>query len=153
MITGATSTLGQALAHTFYQSGCKVVLTSRREHELDRIRAQLVASRPNNVPIYQPEVVALDLEDLQSLPAIAAHILDKCGQVDILVNNENTTARSDVLSSNVDVDVRVMNINYLGTVALTKGIYVKIFNKDFSISISFYSFYFFLFSILFFLAK
>lgn len=125
VITGATSALGQSLAHRFYNAGCKVVLVSRREHELARIRSQLVSSRPNNVPIYQPETVVLDLDDVQSLPAKAAEILDKCGQVDVLVNNGSTTARSDVLSSDVDVDIRVMNVNYFGTVALTKGTWHK----------------------------
>lgn len=121
MITGASSDLGQALAHKFYNSGCKVVLCSRKEHELTRLRSQLIATRPTNVPIYQPETVVLDLEDIQSLPGKAAQILDKCGQVDILLNNGSTTARSDVLTSDVDVDIRVMNVNYFGTVALTKG--------------------------------
>lgn len=121
MITGASSALGQSLAHTFYNAGCKVVLVSRREHELNRIRSQLISNRPNNVPIYQPEVIVLDLEDTASMSSHAAHILDKCGQVDILINNGSTTARSDVLSANVDVDIRVMNVNYFGTVALTKG--------------------------------
>jgi dehydrogenase/reductase SDR family protein 7B len=128
VITGATSALGQSLAHRFYNAGCKVVLVSRREHELARIRSQLVSSRPNNVPIYQPETVVLDLDDVQSLPAKAAEILDKCGQVDVLLNNGSTTARSDVLSSDVDVDIRVMNVNYFGTVALTKGTWHKNIN-------------------------
>lgn len=121
VITGASSALGQALAHKFYQAGCKVVLVSRKEHELARLRTQLISNRPSNVPIYQPETIVLDLEDLESLPGKAAQILDKCGQVDILVNNGSTTARADVLGSDVDVDIRVMNVNYFGTVALTKG--------------------------------
>lgn len=123
VITGASSALGQSLAHTFYNAGCKVVLVSRREHELNRIRSQLTSNRPHNVPIYQPETIVLDLEDIGSLGGQAAKILDKCGQVDILINNGSTIARSDVLSANVDVDIRVMNVNYFGAVALTKGMW------------------------------
>lgn len=126
MITGATSALGQSLAHIFYNAGCKVVLVSRREHELNRIRSSLVSNRPHNVPIYQPETIVLDLEDTASLSSHAAQILDKCSQVDILINNGSTTARSDVLATSVDVDIRVMNVNYFGTVALTKGMYVSL---------------------------
>lgn len=42
MITGASSGLGEALAHTFYMSGCKVVLAARRKEELDRVRTDLL---------------------------------------------------------------------------------------------------------------
>lgn len=42
VITGASSGLGEALAHTFYRSGCKVVLAARRKEELDRVRTDLL---------------------------------------------------------------------------------------------------------------
>lgn len=38
MITGASSGLGEALAHEFYSCGCRVILVSRREQELVRVR-------------------------------------------------------------------------------------------------------------------
>lgn len=42
VITGASSGLGEALAHTFYKNGCKVVLTARRKDELERVRKDLL---------------------------------------------------------------------------------------------------------------
>ena len=42
VITGASSGLGEALAHTFYIAGCKVVLAARRKEELDRVRNDLM---------------------------------------------------------------------------------------------------------------
>lgn len=42
LITGASSGLGEALAHTFYIAGCKVVLAARRQEELERVRKNLL---------------------------------------------------------------------------------------------------------------
>lgn len=36
------SGLGEALAHTFYMAGCKVVLAARRQAELDRVKTDLL---------------------------------------------------------------------------------------------------------------
>lgn len=42
VITGASSGLGEALAHTFYIAGCRVVLCARRQEELERVRKDLL---------------------------------------------------------------------------------------------------------------
>lgn len=34
--------MGEALAHTFYMAGCKVVLAARRQAELDRVKTDLL---------------------------------------------------------------------------------------------------------------
>jgi len=42
LITGASSGIGEALAHHLYSAGCKLILTSRRVKELERVKAELV---------------------------------------------------------------------------------------------------------------
>lgn len=42
LITGASSGLGEALAHTFYLAGCKVILAARRQEELERVQKNLI---------------------------------------------------------------------------------------------------------------
>ena len=42
LITGASSGLGEALAHTFYIAGCKVILAARRTDELKRVKKDLL---------------------------------------------------------------------------------------------------------------
>ena len=37
LITGASSGLGEALAHIFFAANCKVILTARREEEMKRV--------------------------------------------------------------------------------------------------------------------
>jgi dehydrogenase/reductase SDR family protein 7B len=51
MITGASSGLGESLAHSFYKAGCRIILAARRKEELERVRSDLLtkhAVRDNN---------------------------------------------------------------------------------------------------------
>jgi dehydrogenase/reductase SDR family protein 7B len=42
MITGASSGLGESLAHSFYKAGCRIILAARRKEELERVRSDLL---------------------------------------------------------------------------------------------------------------
>lgn len=63
----------------------------------------------------------MDLCDLNALPAAVSSVLAIYGQIDILINNGGISYRGDVNDTNVDVDIKVMMVNYFGQVALTKG--------------------------------
>ncbi|EDV90784.1 dehydrogenase/reductase SDR family protein 7-like [Drosophila grimshawi] len=120
LITGASSGLGESLAHVFYRAGCKVILAARRIQELERVKKDLLALDVD--PAYPPTVLALDLAELNSIPDFVKRALAVYNQVDILINNGGIGVRADVASTAVDVDLKVMLVNYFGTVALTKAL-------------------------------
>lgn len=64
----------------------------------------------------------LDLADLNSIPEKIQQILDIYQSIDILVNNGGISVRAEVLKTAIDVDLKVMLVNYLGTVAITKAV-------------------------------
>lgn len=66
-------------------------------------------------------MLPLDLTDLNSMPEKVSEIEKIFGHIDILINNGGVSVRSDVLSTAIDVDIKVMLVNYFGSVALTKG--------------------------------
>lgn len=110
------------MASSFYSAGAKVVLVGSNQRELERVRTQLFSLRPKNVPVYQPEVVTMEsnVTEMSAKEAVA-DIMETCGQVDILINNSTIYARSEVLSTTIDDDIRVMNVNYFSPIAFTKG--------------------------------
>lgn len=120
LITGASSGLGEALAHSFYLAGCKVVLAARRKDELERVRKDLLELHAT-VPTHPPIVLPLDLSDLNSITGKVQSVLEIHGAIDILVNNGGISVRGDALSTAIDVDIRIMLVNYFGTVAMTKA--------------------------------
>lgn len=70
---------------------------------------------------HPPVVLPLDLTDLNGLPDKVAEIEKIFGHIDILINNGGVSVRADILSTAMDVDIKVMLVNYFGSVALTKG--------------------------------
>uniref|UniRef100_A0AAG5D639 Dehydrogenase/reductase SDR family protein 7-like n=1 Tax=Anopheles atroparvus TaxID=41427 RepID=A0AAG5D639_ANOAO len=120
LITGASSGLGEALANSFFLAGCKVILAARRKDELERVRKDLLAVH-TTMPTHPPIILPLDLSDLNSITGKVQEMLEIHGAIDILVNNGGISVRGDALSTAIDVDIRIMLVNYFGTVAMTKA--------------------------------
>ncbi|KAH9383857.1 hypothetical protein HPB48_025627 [Haemaphysalis longicornis] len=122
LITGASSGLGEALAHKFFAAGCKVILASRRVAELERVKEDLLQSVQQPSVHHTPEVIQLDLADLSAIPEKAQQALRIHGRIDILVNSGGISYRGDACDTSIEVDVKLMMVNYFGHVALTKAI-------------------------------
>lgn len=81
------------------------------------------------VPTHPPVIVQLDLADLNSIQEKVKQILDIYQYIDILINNGGISVRSEVMKTSIDVDLKVMLVNYLGTVAMTKAVLPSMVNR------------------------
>jgi short-subunit dehydrogenase len=114
-ITGASSGIGEALAYELNKKGAKLVLSARREDELQRVRSN--CSFPDKVA-----VLPLDLSDFDSLPNKTEIAIGKHGKIDVLINNGGLSQRSPILETNFEVFKKMIDVNYLGTIQLSKSI-------------------------------
>jgi dehydrogenase/reductase SDR family member 7B len=112
-ITGASSGIGEALAYAFSAGGAKVILSSRRAEELERVKR--ACANPGQV-----ESLPLDLLDISSLGAKTGQAIGLFGHIDIMVHNGGITQRSLVIETSLDVHRQVMELDYFSYVALTK---------------------------------
>ncbi|PWN71573.1 short chain dehydrogenase [Chryseobacterium phosphatilyticum] len=116
-ITGASSGIGEALVQQLtVNSNAKLILSSRKEEQLYDVaeKAGISAERYAVVP--------LDLIDYKKMPDMAAQAIEKFGKVDILINNAGLSQRSLAIDTDIEVDKRLMDVDFIGTVALTKAI-------------------------------
>ncbi|MDW8273261.1 MAG: SDR family oxidoreductase [Chitinophagales bacterium] len=113
-ITGASSGIGEALAKKIASEGAHLILSARRKDELERVRSSLAVKEDNCL------VLQLDLEDIEQFPAKVNEVIRHFGHIDILINNAGVSQRSLAADTPIDVDKRLIAINYIGTVALTK---------------------------------
>jgi len=114
-ITGASSGIGEALTYELAKKGTKLILSARRKEELDRVKGNCLASAQPNV-----RVLPLDLTKQETLQLSTEAAIQLFGQVDILINNGGISQRSFVKDTVLEVDRKIMEINFFGTVAITK---------------------------------
>jgi short-subunit dehydrogenase len=113
-ITGASSGIGEALAKQLDKAGATLILSSRNEKELERVLYTLSNQ--------QSSVLPLDLGSDSTFEKEANEVIKKYGRIDILINNGGISQRSLAAETALSVDKRIMQVNFLGTVALTKAV-------------------------------
>lgn len=116
-VTGASSGIGKATALGWAERGATVILSSRRAEALEAVRAEASA-----VAQARMHVVPLDLSKADEIPAIVDAVIAEHSAVDIMVHCGGISQRSRVIDTDLAVDRRVMEIDYFGTVALTKAL-------------------------------
>ncbi|XP_013912585.1 PREDICTED: dehydrogenase/reductase SDR family member 7 [Thamnophis sirtalis] len=117
-VTGASSGIGEELAYQLAKIGSWLVLSARRENELERVKKKcLEISSLNEKDIL---ILPLDLTDRGSHESATKTVLQHFGRIDILVNNGGRSQRSLFVDTSVNVYNAIMELNYLGTVSLTK---------------------------------
>ena len=115
-ITGASSGIGEALAKAYAAKGYRLVLSSRRENELVRVKNSC------NLTDEAILVLPLDLAHHDGMDEKAKKVIDHFGRIDILINNGGISQRSLVMDTDMAVYKKLLDIDYLGTVAVTKAV-------------------------------
>ena len=110
-ITGASSGIGEALAIAWSREGAQLVLSARNAAELERVRR--LCDRPE-----KHRVLPLDLRDTEAVQRAAEEV----GRVDILVHSGGVSQRSTVMETDLATDRAIMDLNYFGTITLTKAV-------------------------------
>ena len=114
-ITGASSGIGAGIAKLLADKGANLILSARNLNSLEEVKNQCKNSQ--NI-----KLLPLDLNDIDSFEAIAKEALTLFGEVDMLINNAGISQRSLIMDTSMRVYKQLMDINYLGTIGLTKSI-------------------------------
>lgn len=112
-ITGASSGIGEALVYALDKKNCKLIISSRKKEALERVKSNCI--HKENIAI-----VLMDLADITAMPEKAKRAFEVFGSIAILINNAGISQRSEIAKTDISVYKKLMDINYLGTVALSK---------------------------------
>jgi dehydrogenase/reductase SDR family protein 7B len=115
-ITGASAGIGRALARALAGQGAILVLSARNRDRLDQVR------RETGLDSERCLVLPLDLANHDTMVVKADTVIAHFGRVDVLVNNGGISQRSLVKDTDIEVDRRIMDVDYFGQVALTKAV-------------------------------
>ena len=114
-VTGASSGIGRATAKEFSKQGAKLIISGRHANNLLDTKKDCIT--PNLV-----HIIPFDLAKYADFKHITAIAIAVYGRIDILINNGGISQRSLAEKTGIKVDERIMKVNYLGTVALTKAL-------------------------------
>ena len=112
-ITGASSGIGKAFAIAFSNNGANLILSARNKEKLFEVKE--TCKDPSKV-----EVLPLDLADHDKFNSKVKLAIDFFDGVDILINNGGISQRSFGVDTDLSVDKKIFDVNYFGTIALTK---------------------------------
>lgn len=114
-ITGASSGIGEALAYALSEKECRLIISARNADALNRVKNK--CRHPEDV-----HVLPLDLGAFDAMSDKAKTATEVFGGIDVLINNAGISQRSLIMETDFEVYKRLVDINYLGTVALTKAL-------------------------------
>lgn len=113
-ITGASSGIGEALAYELSRKSCKLILSARNVEALENVKSKCETT--------EVVVLPLDLADFVNSKNYAEKAVSAFGKIDILINNGGVSQRSLIAETDFEVDKKLIEVDYLGTVALTKAL-------------------------------
>ena len=113
-ITGASSGIGEALAYELANRNCKLILSARNIKALESVK-----SKCSKVEVV---ILPFDLSDFDNAKNHVEKAIAAFGKIDILVNNGGVSQRSLIAETEFEVDKKLIEVDYLGTVALTKAL-------------------------------
>lgn len=114
-ITGASSGIGEALAYALSAAGARLILSSRRDSELRRVKES--CANP-----FQVRILPLDLEATDTLADHVAVAISLFGRVDLMFHNGGITQRALVMDTDIAVHRKVMELDYFSYIILTKAL-------------------------------
>lgn len=116
-ITGASSGIGEALAVVCAREGARLVLTARREEELKRVAAETGLADEDIM------ILPADLFRYDQVQTLTDQIVARFGRIDVLFNNAGISSRALAVESPIEIDRKVMDLDYFSVIALTKAVF------------------------------
>jgi len=114
-VTGASSGIGRATALNLSNRGAKLIISGR--NKINLYATKNACKTPDNV-----KIIPFDLAKYNNLSEKTAQAVNTFGYIDILINNGGISQRSLAEETDISVDKKIMETNYLGTIALTKAL-------------------------------
>ena len=144
LLTGATGGLGEQLALQIatYCKPNKLILSGRKKEALKKIAEEckrglgLSSTSCNSSTDTDLDVdsivhiVTADLSDKDSVRALGKSAVEICsGAVDVLINCGGVSSRSDFVDTKLEIDEKVMQINFFAGAALAKAVVPGMINN------------------------
>lgn len=118
-IVGSSTGIGEQLAYQLAKLNCRLILTSTTESKLQQVKENCLKAstglKPDDIL-----VLAYDVSNYQENDVAFKKIIDKFGNVDIVVNNQARIFTSKLVEDDFELTQKLMAVNYFSPVYITK---------------------------------
>jgi dehydrogenase/reductase SDR family member 7B len=115
-ITGASSGIGEALVKLFAEKGATVIASSNDPENLERVKAEC------NEKSKMIHCVPFDLSDTSDIERLVSQQVSGFSKIDYLINIGGISQRARIDETPLWLDRKIFEINYFGTIAITKAV-------------------------------
>jgi dehydrogenase/reductase SDR family protein 7B len=115
-VTGASSGIGKAVVYELLKREATVIASSNLADELEEVKKNC------SEKTHLLSTVIFDLADTNDIEKIVAQQYTKHGRIDVLINLGGVSQRSKITETPLWLDRKIMEINYFGTIALSKAL-------------------------------
>lgn len=122
-ITGASSGIGEALVYQLNAEGNKLIISSRDRSKLFKVKQNC----KNQIDVH---VLPLDLEEISLLNQKTQDALKIYGYIDVLINSGGISQRALAMDTSLQTEQCLMNVNFWGTVVLSKAVLPSMLNRN-----------------------
>ena len=123
-ITGAGSGIGEAITRTYAENGNLLIISGRNQEPLEKLKEDLKNSD------CQVQPIVLDVSNEDEIQKVVNKVLSDHGHVDTLINNAGISQRSLIQDTNNEVGRKIMEVNFFGTVHLTKALLPSMLERN-----------------------
>jgi len=127
LVTGGGTGIGRAFTEALVTAGARVVIASRREEVLKNTAAEL----NGQFGIERVFPYAFDIRNQEQIDALVAHVVDRWGTVDVLINNSGLAVPETVDQITEDGWDKVMETNLRGVMQLVRAVLPHMVKQDF----------------------
>jgi short-subunit dehydrogenase len=115
VITGASMGIGEALARTFVQENCKVVLSARDPARLEAARARVGS-------LERTLAIACDVRNREEIDSLLGLTLHNFGRVDIWINNAGFGLQDSVAAMDMRACRDMFDTNLFGAIECMQAV-------------------------------
>lgn len=123
-ITGASSGIGEGIVKVLAPQNVKLILSSRRQEALEEVKEQC----PNKENV---KILPIDLAQPETLVAKTKEAMALFGRVDMVIHSGGISQRSFAMDTDIEVNRRLMEVNFFSTTILTKALLPSMLENSF----------------------
>jgi 3-oxoacyl-[acyl-carrier protein] reductase len=114
LVTGGSKGIGRAICLALAREGANVVIAARHENEIKDTIDKLKAMNSESLAIQA------DIRSEEDVRRLISTIIDKCGRLDILINNAGVACKKRLEDTTLEEYEKIMDTNLKGVFLCTK---------------------------------